>query len=1315
MIKLLFPRLYLTTIILLIFTPLYPQVKSNNFIPSQFNTSHGLPNNDIRGIVQDHSSLIWFTTHNGLCSYDGYDFRIYNKDNSKISSNQFSSLDEDKNGDLWIATNDAGIIKYQHLKEEFITAEELGIDHHLLKHSVSTIRIDSNNTIWAISQDVVFRITQNSDGKYSVATHSFNNAIYTLAKNDKGEVLFLTTESTYKYDTESGEYIPVFRTKGIRELQYYNGNIYIWKDNSVYLMDSISEELTLISDFKTDRFFISSNNTLWLRNDTGIYAVNLSKPISDPSRLMLVLEDFIWTTEFMEDSYGNVWIGSYRKGLTQIRFNYKPFYQEKLPYSVECIAQDNKNNIWQGSLSGKIALKKENKIIKDILLPEPQNYESIDYIIQLEPSMNMAIGSSFGVKILTKDGIYLENIATSSTPKSLLQENNNLLIGTSSDGIIIYDLNNKIITNSLTLDKGLVSNYIQDIKKDSYNNIWVATSQGLSMIEADSRFISNPKIRTVAPEILTGVHITSLCTYTKETIAVGTLDRGLYLVSLNNNSEFEIKHISKENGLPSNNIKSILNQDESTLWISTTSNISKYDTNSEQIFNFNQSDGIIDGEFIENSALRLEDGEMIFGGINGYISFYPSEIIMDAHKPKIEIMEMGILNVPITPGDTLNGRNILPSKIHDGSNIVLDHNLNSFSFKFALLQYSTPNNYRYRYKLEGYHNNWTNISASVRSASFTDVKPGKYTFLVSGINNDNISSDVYSVNITIKPPIYLRWWAIIFYIIIIIVVYIRISRYKKNKRLREHNAALESQEKLFLKKLSEARMTLFSNASHELRTPLTIVMSILHQIRNKDLAKRELVKLADIANSNSRILLKIIDQILDLSKKEHQKDLPTMQENNIIEYVGEIVEQFRYLAEEKGIKINLRSKIDSPNIMIEQNYMERILYNLISNAIKHTPQYGEINCSIYQDFYKIYIEIKDTGVGIDKSVHDQIFNRFFTHQNDSIEPINGTGIGLSFTKYLVESIDGEIEFTSEPGIGSSFTISFPLTYNTDYKANNNTTPVIHEAKKVKATEKREGSNTKYTILAIDDNSQILDMLRMLLAPKYKILTAQNGIDGVKLAEKFLPNLIITDLMMPDIMGTELCAKIKNNPNTSHIPVIILTADASVESQKKSLDAMADGFCTKPFDNDLLVSTIESTLTNRKNYHTKFYNQFESRKSSNHSIENDELIENSIAIIIDNITNEQLSVDFLSRQLKINQITLNKRLKASINMGANTFIKTIRLKKAAELLAQRQHTIQEIVYMVGLNDQRHFRECFKAEYGVTPSEYIKQITQSAQKS
>jgi len=790
--------------------------------------------------------------------------------------------------------------------------------------------------------------------------------------------------------------------------------------------------------------------------------------------------------------------------------------------------------------------------------------------------------------------------------------------------------------------------------------------------------------------------------------------------------------IGERDGLLSNSIMGLEQDLSGNLWLSTQKGLSKYNPHTGTFKHYFKEDGFFTNEFGYRAYFRCNSGEMIFGSTHGVVIFHPDSIKESKYIPPIVITDLKIQNNHVTIGND----SPLKKHISVSDEITLNYDQNDLTISFAALDYNHPERIQYSFYLENFEDKWRPPGLE-RTAYYTNIDPGEYIFKVKGTNSDGIwNEEDVNLRIIITPPIWKTWWAYAGYILVFLGIILGLRRYELNRQKLKNNWELKQKEAEQYQEMDRLKSRFFSNISHEFRTPLTLIKGPVQQMLSGDY-KGNTKKQYNIILRNTNRLMQLINQILDLSKFESgQMNLRTTL-LNIIPLLSGLTQSFESLAVQKNITLNFQTYESDIPIYIDQNKIEKIIINLLSNAFKFTPDGGEIildcrlrnaDCNIGQESKiqnpkskLLELMISNTGSGIPPDRLDKIFDRFYQVDDSTGRKHEGTGIGLALTKELVEIHHGKIQVASEPGKTTTFTIDLPLgnehllpeeieELSTEIHSETKTDVFFTDPtlfpefqEEPSAGYRDEGSPT---LLIVEDNSDMREYMRSCLEADFHILESEDGEDGIQQALENPPDIIISDVMMPKMDGFQFCVEIKTDERTSHIPVILLTAKAAGESKIEGLETGADDYLTKPFDKQELLVRLNNLIKQRKQLREKFRKEITVQPGDITVTSIDEqLLQRAINSVENHISDPKFDTTAMSREVGVSRALLHQKLKALTGHSTGEFIRTLRLKRAAQLLKQRTGNVSEIAYDVGFQSLSYFAKTFRTQFGKTPSQYV----------
>ncbi len=1253
--------------------------------------------NFILALYEDKSGTLWAgTQYNGLFSFNPATGQsVYYKnipnDSTSVSENRIWTFYEDSKNNLWIGTLSAGLNRFDRVNKKFTRyLHDPKNPNSLSFNTIAGIREDKSGNLWiATFGGGLNRVTYRHDNQAPIFTHykydpqnpsSINDNYLVFIHIDKDDILWLGT-------SQGGLNRSVSSLSGNSNLSFIS-----------YKHDPL-DKFSLMGNYVS---WICQDNSglLWIANQgEGLNIVNTNQEQfklyshSPDDPFSLSSND---VTAICEDNYGLVWIGTYDKGLNKWdRVTNKFTHYKNSPNDPNSISdnrvtdiyEDKSGVLWIATYFGGLN-KFDRKTEKFYAYRnDPSNPSSIseDVVISIaeDPSGILWIGTpDNGLHKFEKEkGTFTyikyklddpKDFSSTYAANLLVDKSGKLWISARLDGLFSFDYRkDKFVhyENDPNNVKSLSNNVVSLIYEDSSGNIWF-----------------------------------------------GTPGSGLDIFDKENN---KFKHYTVKDGLPGDYIYSILEDDLRNLWITSNNGLSKFNPHSNTFKNFDTEDGLPGLQLW--AGCKSKSGEFIFGCDRGFVVFHPDSIRENSRIPPVYITGFSMFNKPVPIGyDSLTKRTILTKSIIECDELELNYDDKVFSFEFAALDFYSPENNRYAYIMEGFDKGWTYTDPTQSSVTYTNLDPGEYFFRVKVSDKyGNWNEAGASIKIIILPPWWQTPWAYIFYILFIVsAVYIIWKAQLRRIRIK-HEYEMGKFEAQKLHEVDQIKSRFFTNISHEFRTPLTLILGPAKQILEKvedEKIKSEL----SLIHRNARKLLGLVNQLLDISKLESGNMKLQTEPQDIVSLLKTLVLSFTSYAERKRIMLQFNSVEDEVIVYLDKDKFEKIITNILSNAFKFTADGGRIEVMINKDETWTNIVISDTGIGIPKEKLSKIFDRFYQIDGSHTREQEGTGIGLSLTKELVELHKGKIEVKSEEGKGTTFIVKIPL--GKEHLKLEKSTEKDREYEKEEAERQDYYNGTenkaKYKVsieylgeevlpllLLVEDNSDVRYYIKENLRNNYRILEAVDGEDGWDKSIDHLPDLIVSDVMMPKMDGFKLCEKLKTDERTSHIPVILLTAKATKEDKLTGYETGADEYIVKPFEPDELNWRINNLIAQRKRLHEHFRKQGLVELSETKITPVDKkFLQQAYNLVSQNISNESFSVEVFAENLFVSKSLLYKKIVSLTGEPPVEFIRRIRLNRAANLIDNKFGNLSEIALEVGFNNPSYFAECFKKQFSVTPSQY-----------
>ncbi|HJT73798.1 MAG TPA: ATP-binding protein, partial [Chitinophaga sp.] len=829
---------------------------------------------------------------------------------------------------------------------------------------------------------------------------------------------------------------------------------------------------------------------------------------------------------------------------------------------------------------------------------------------------------------------------------------------------------------------------IRYIFEDSRHRIFIGSISNLYVLEGNTM------------RILRQGYVNSIQEDSKHNIWVSMYFGGL--IRYNTDLQ-QLAHYTEKDGLPNDNVLGLLEDNQHYLWISTHNGLVRFDPARNTFQTYTVSDGIAGNVFNYNSFLKDSHGEFLFGGYNGITSFFPERIITNTHPSPVRFTGLRLFNKPVGIGQD---DDLLKQDISYTKALRFRHDQEVFTLEFALLNYVKSNKNRYAYRLEDADRDW--IETDNPAVTYTNLSSGHYTFWVKGANNDGIWSEPARMDITILPPFWQTWWAYSIYVLCFILLFFFVTRFFFLWAL------LRKEEELH-----QVKLNFFTHVSHEIRTHLTLLLVPVE--RMMDMLKKEdpLQSTLSQLRNNADRLLKLVNELMDFRKAETNHLRLQIQEQDLISFLDHIYTSFREISLDRDISMVFQHDMEHAWVYFDREQLEKVFFNLLTNAFKFTPDGGRIQLHVSQSRQNIVITITDNGRGIAPEYLDKLFTNFFQVQDHGLQN-TGYGIGLALSKNIVEQHKGTLTVESVPAAaGKEGRTSFTVSLLTGAKHFEGTRHIVTgEAAIPSAPAKIPFVSDEadivtpaipqpFTIHIVEDNPELRALISQTFRDQYLVLESENGMDGLATATTHIPDLVISDVMMPEMDGLQLCKALKTDERTSHIPVVLLTAKSSQTDHVSGLETGADLYLTKPFSTKVLALNVRNLISSREKMRERYSRQLQTEAEAPDALPNsvdNAFLEKVIALVDEYMDDPEFGVDILARKLAMSQPVLYKKLKAVTNMSVNDFVKSLRLKKAAALIRTRQHTVYEVAYMVGYADRKYFSREFKKQFGKNPSEF-----------
>ncbi|QIL38050.1 response regulator [Pedobacter sp. HDW13] len=1339
-------------------------VQAQNLKFKHVSVEDGLSNSTIECIFQDHRGFIWFGTRDGLNKYDGGQITYYkhSNDTNSLSDNFIRCIFEDKNHTLWVGTSD-GLNRFNAEQNNF-TTYRTNEKNVLTNNFITSVKETSKGILVSTygSGLNLLNVAKNSFSRYpfkSTAKASRKDYINDLYSDTNGNIWMATDAGIHVLNLKSGISSPidglenkVFRAiKKAADSSFWlateeSGLIHYNPQNNLiktYQHQETSKN-SLGSDLVRAIAFDRQNN-IWIGGINGGLdhldpkTETFTHYQNEPGNAFSLSQRTV--SALFIDRQENLWIGTHRGGVNlyspqadKFKLVRQEHNKNSLSYNdVKAFHEDRAGNIYIGTDGGGLDIyNKANKTFSHYRY-NPFNASTIgaDAVLDITESQNgtILIGTwAGGLNLMRGDGTFTRfnhnpansaSISSDYVQKSFEDSNKNIWIGTYYGGLNLFDLQTRQFKR---IEKGrngtqLIGNNVVSINEDHYKNLWIGTDDGgLNCYNLNTQVFTHYFMGSGKRPDLRVIFIDS-----KGNLWIG--QAGLYRFNRSQN-KFEL--YTTKAGLSTEFIKGITEDAKGNFWISTAKGLTQFNPQNHSYKKYNTGDGLQGLEFEANAYLKTKSGEMFFGGTNGFNSFLPDDIKTNKFIPPVYLTEFRIFNqqiLPNIPGSVLENEISYTKEIH------LDYDQATISFRFASLNYVANENNNYAYKLEGEDENWINVG-NAKQAFYTNLDPGTYTFNVRASNNDNVWNNTgTAVKIVISPPFWATWWFRL--LVIATTLYLTYAALSFKRRLEIRKIEEEKREEMH-----QTQLQFFTNISHEFRTPLSLILGPIERLLKED-TQESFQNYYQTIHRNANRLLRLINELMDFRKTASGALKLNVINGNLSLFIDELAEEFSEMAAEKAIRFTVEKESLPANIWFDRQVIEKIILNLINNSLKYTKSGGTLKLQIftgeaalkptfenqlvvkseYQASAYIYMRVIDSGIGISKSSIQHLFERYYRITETHL----GSGVGLAFVKSLTLLHKGLIQVSSERNEGTEIIIGIPYNqedYSPAEQFSQHTEAGGTRLESISYRSETEmpiqntvspAAGTETRILIVDDNDELRTFLKDTLSPVYQISEAIDGHTGLEQARKELPDLIISDVMMPGMNGTEFCRLIKDDIETSHIPFLMLTAKNSLEAEIEGATSGADMYFTKPININLLQLTIKNIFEQRQKLKDHYLKHKDTEpKTLAHSEKDKAFLTKLLAIIDAEMINPEMDIDYLCKEIGMSRTKLYQKIKSITGQSIGEFVRSARLRKAIEIMKTEDVLMTEVMYRIGIQTQSYFTKAFKKEFGVTPTGYLQNL-------
>ncbi|NQX53190.1 response regulator [Pedobacter panaciterrae] len=1321
-----------------------------------YTIADGLPSKNTTATLKDRRGFIWIGTENGLCRFDGYTFKVFyhaEGDHTSISNNYVSTIVEDHQGRLWVGTMD-GLNLLDPLTEKFQGFHhDEKVGSSISNDKIWSILCDREGTIWVGTDDGFNRFHEQTRsfttyqpnpgipgamvgksvnaivedkhgslwlGNWSGGLNKFNkhtkrftnfqqtqlpglknpNDIWSLAYDENGIIWIGTYWSgLFKFDPEKNNFksvlLPDRASNGVYSiLPIQKNTLIVGASNGFYWLNTQNskwEPIKNVINYAFGDSYIDRNGIIWINGRNGVLKIDRQQYKFDLTDLKLENCE----VNSLASKSNTLWIGT-SKGLFTL--DYKSGKMSGFKKNVQTTSLksndisklyfDSKGVLWILTENGFDSYDQERNLFvhhnHHSALGSLFNEDVFRDILEVDPGIYY-LATDAGLKVYNSNNNTFKHYYNKKDDRYSLSNNHlysllkdkrgDIWIGTYGGGLNRFDRNSErfqVIRSSERSGTGISSNIIRSLYQDSNDNIWISTPDGLNKYVAkEKRFV----------------------TY------------------------------SKKDGFSNNVFRGITEDAEGNMWVTTESGISTFDPKHISVRNFDEADGVY------VNSVMFNDGQNIhLAGSRGIIKFDPLAIHSNKTIPPVYFTDFQLFNKSVLP----TSKGPLKENLNIVKELTLDYEQSVFSFEFVGLNYRYPEKNKYAYILIGFDKKW-NYVGSQRKATYTNLNPGTYKLWIRASNNDGVWNNKGRILVIhISPPWYWTWWAYLLYaaaVCLAIYAYILYRNKQEDLKYKIKVANIESEKE---KELNEKKLSFFTNISHEFRTPLTLIINPIKELLYHDDKNVDTSNL-NIVYRNAKRLLSLVDQLLLFRKADTQADKLKAADLDIVNLCKEVYLCFSHQARSRKINYEFISSQDHIQIYADREKLEIAIFNLLSNAIKFTPDEGRVSLEVSETLDTVKIQVKDSGSGIPDNAGQKIYSRFYQEPDHNNSLRTGFGIGLYLVKNFIESHGGTISYKSSQNQGTTFFITLlkgrtHLNIDQILPVSETSSLLLKELAddEVNPLDQKESitveqydaafASERKSLIIIDDNKSIRDYLVEVFKTQYNLYVAASGEEGMKMIREFLPDFIISDVMMQGISGIEICSLVKEDTSLCHIPIVLLTASSSPEIKLKGIEIGADDYISKPFDKDLLVARVAGILKSKSSLQQYFYNEVTLNPNNFRiSAEYRDFLQDCIRIVEKHITDPNFNIQILADEIGMSRSNLFNKIKSISGRSSNSFIRFIRLRKAAEIFINTDNTISETMFMVGMNDIKYFREQFNKLFEMNPSDYIKKYRKNFSKN
>lgn len=1329
----------LAVLALLVSVVCLAQSADEHYYFKNLSIQNGLSQNTVNAILQDKKGFMWFGTKDGLNRYDGLSFRKFKHSEANkqsLGNNFITSLHEDTQGNIWVGT-DAGLYIYYPERDAFEHFVKLSNRQTKIDRAVTMITEDGKGCIWvAVESQGLFcyDLKQQRLTNYdlSKARPSLTTNVRSIAFDSGGTIWVSVYGGGLFYSKDRLKTIVPFLSPDGKDV--FRGDVISrmipGAYNCLYIGSSGGglKELNLTSGQVRDLLLTDENgesifcrdliaysdNELWVGTESGIYIYNLRtgkythlhSSATDPYSLS---DNAVYAV--YKDREEGVWIGSYFGGVDYYPRSYtyfEKYYPKEQANSlhgkrVREFCQDNQGMLWIGTEDG--GLNRFDPRTKEFRFFTPSAAFSNIHGLCMDGD-HLWVGTfSKGLRVIdTRTGSILKTYVKGNTPRSLADNNIFAICRTAAGDIYLGTMFGLLRYNRQSDDfdriPELNGRFIYDIKEDSHGNIWLATyANGVYCYRVNEKRWKNYVFDEKQPNSLPYNKVLSIFEDSHRQIWLTTQGGGFCL--FHPETETFTRYDSR-NGLPNDVVYQMVEDNDGLFWLTTNNGLVRFHPDTKEVRVFTTANGLLGDQFNYRSGFKGENGTICFGSIDGFIAFNPKTFSENKYIPPVAITDFLLFSKEVRVGEAGSP---LDKSITFSDKIVLRADQNSFSFRLASLSYLAPRMNQLMYKLDGFDQEWLSVSESP-VITYSNLRYGDYVLRVKASNSDGVwNNEEVTLHIHILPPFYLSVWAYCFYVLLFISCSAYTVFYFRRRNSYKQRRQMEKFEQEKEREVYNAKVDFFTNVAHEIRTPLTLIKGPLENIILKKEVDAETKEDLHIMKKNTERLLNLTNQLLDFRKTESQGFRLNFTECSITEVVQETYLRFTSLAKQRELEFTLQLPEAELMAHVNQEAFIKIISNLLNNAVKYTATYIHVSLAVDEEKKVFYFRTRNDGALIPDAMKEEIFKPFvrFNEEEDG-KVTTGTGIGLALSRSLAEFHQGSLMML-EGKEDNSFLLTLPIIQDTTIELSSkptveDTLPAPHR------TEPVGHSENLPTILVVEDNPEMLTFVARQLSDNYSVLTATNGVEALQLLDEKFVNLVVSDVVMPQMGGFELCRTIKSKLDYSHIPVILLTAKTNIQSKIEGMELGADAYIEKPFSVEYLQACVSNLINNREKLRKSFaQSPFVAANTMALTKADEEFIKKLNEIILKNLHNPDFGMDDIADTLNMSRSNFYRKIKGVLDLSPNEYLRLERLKRAAQLLKEGESRVNEICYTVGFNSPSYFSKCFQKQFGVLPKDFV----------